>query len=147
MQLFEIQKTFYHGSMTRLPVGTILTPRLEDYENNWGGTDFYRALEMYRPANMMSHKESVFMCDNEEDVDAAGGGTDWLFTVQPLGKIERHDLNWASEISMLADQGYDIDSNEIEDAAYNYWHGIPHPNESVWEYLAPKAKIIKVEEY
>lgn len=141
-----IDMIFYHGSMEKLPVGTLLTPRNE-YEENWNKTDFYNILEMYRPKEMLAHKESVFMCDNPDDVDNAGGGTEYLFTVKPLGKIEKHDVNWGSEISMLLSDGHEFDSEEIMDAANNYWKGIPHINESVWEYLTPKAEIIKVEEY
>lgn len=142
----ENKKRYYHGSMNELPVGTILTPR-NDYENNWGSTDFYAALEKYRPAGMLAHKDSVFMCDNDEDVDLAGGGTDWLFIVEPQGTVQRHDLNWGSEVSMLVSDGYDIDSTEVANAAKNYWEGTPHPAESVWEYLTPAAKIVSVEEY
>lgn len=145
--ILEETGKFYHGSMDELPVGTILTPRLDDYEKDWGSTDFYHVLEKYRPSNMLSHKESVFMVDNEDDVDVAGGGTDWLFTVKPLGPIQKHDLNWSSEISMLISEGYSIDSKEVINAANNYWLGVAHPNESVWEYLTPKVEIIKVEEY
>lgn len=32
---------------------------------------------------------------------------------------------------------------KIQEAALNYWNGVPHPNESVWEYLTPKAEVIK----
>ena len=96
---------------------------------------------------MLSHKNSVFMCNSDEDIDLAGGGTEWLFTVEPIGKIEKHDMNWSSEISMLISDGFNIDSNEIKNAANNYWHGTPHYNESVWEYLTSKAKIIYVERY
>lgn len=138
---------YFHGSMNYLPVGTILTPRMDEYEKDWSGTDFYNILEKYRPKNMLSHKESVFMVDNEDDIDLAGGGTDWLFTVKPLGPIQKHDMNWSSEISMLVSDGYSIDSTEIINAANNYWKGVPHHNESVWEYLTTKAEIIRVEEY
>lgn len=144
--LTESVKHYYHGSMKELPVGTVLTPR-DDYENDWSGTDFYAPLEKYRPANMLSHRQSVFMCDNDEDVDLAGGGTEWLFVVEPQGPVQRHDLNWGSEISMLVGDGYGIDSPEIARAAKNYWAGVPHTDESVWEYLTPAAKIIAVEEY
>ena len=144
--LAESVKHYYHGSMNKLPVGTVLTPR-DDYENDWANTDFYAALEKYRPANMLSHRQSVFMCDNPEDVDLAGGGTQYLFTVVPIGPVQRHDMNWSSEISSLVSLGQDLDSPEIEDAAAAYWAGEESPNEVVWEYLAPKAKIIAVEEY
>lgn len=146
MRLTEIERKYYHGSMNEFPVGFILTPR-DDYENDWQGTNFYWPLEKNRPRHMMSHKQSVFMCDNDEDVDLAGGGTNWLFVVQPLGKVEKHDHAWGSEISMLVDEYNTHDHPKIKEAALNYWYGVPHPNENVWEYLAPKAKIIHVEEY
>lgn len=142
----ENNREFYHGSMDYLPVGTILTPR-NNYEQNWQNTDFYKPIEFYRPANMLSHKQSVFMCDNPDDIDIAGGGTEWLFTVEPLGPIQKHDLNWSSEISMLISEGHKTNSPEVKQAAENYWNGTPHYNENVWEYLTPKAKIISVEEY
>ena len=146
MRLDEIDQTFYHGSMEELPVGTILTPR-DNYEQDWGNTDFYSVLEKYRPANQLSHSQSIFMCHDPDDVDLAGGGTEWLFTVVPLGPVQKHDINWSSEISMLTSDGYAVDSPEVKNAAEKYWAGVPHYNESVWEYLTPKARITAVEEY
>jgi hypothetical protein len=96
---------------------------------------------------MLSHKDSVFMCHDDEDVDLAGGGTDYIFVVEPLGKVEKHDMNWSGEISMLVSDGFDIESPEVTNAANNYWNGVPHPDESVWEYLTPFARILSVEEY
>jgi hypothetical protein len=31
----------HHGSYNKLPVGTILTARNDDYESDWKDTDFY----------------------------------------------------------------------------------------------------------
>ena len=147
---------YYHGSNDKLPVGTILNGRGAEYEAHWMGSGFYEILEKYRPPNMLSHKDAVFMCDNPDDIDVAGGGTEWLFTLLPLGKVERHDLNWSSEIdglvSMTDDDEDDFDTLEdnekrIREAAVNYWNGVPHHSESVWEYLTPSAKILKVEKY
>ena len=115
MRVAEVTTVFFHGSMNKLPVGTILTPR-NNYEDNWSSTDFYSPLEKYRPSNMISHRQGVFMCDSDEDVDLAGGGTEWLFKVQPLGPVQRHDLNWGSEISMLISDGASIDSPEVANA-------------------------------
>lgn len=148
--IIENLQVYYHGSYDNLPVGTILTAR-DDYENRWGNTDFYQILEMYRPKHMLSHRESVFMCDNPDDVSIAGGATDYLFTLRALGPVERHDLNWSSEISNLLSQDYEWDSDEIMEAAQYYWQGTPYTEiydgESVWEYLTRRAKILKVEEY
>lgn len=138
-------RKFYHGSFDELPVGTILKPQ-EGYEDRWSGVDFYAPLEKYRPQGMLAHKDAVFMCDNPDDIDNAGGGAEWLFTVEPLGEVQRHDLNWGSEISLLME---DPKANHvaIKKAAENYWNGVPHTDENVWEYLTPAARIIAVEEY
>jgi len=149
VKIFEVtngDSLYYHGSYEPLKVGTILTPR-KNYELNWADTDFYWPLEKHRLNNMLSHKQSVFMVSDPDDVDLAGGATDYLLTAKPLGPIQKHDLNWSSEISMLMDQGYDIDSDQVEDAALNYWNGVPHYNESVWEFLTTKAEVVAVEEY
>lgn len=148
MRFFEIANniTFYHGSMKRLSVGTILSPR-NTYEDTWGNTEFYNILKMYKPNGMLGHNEGVFMVSSEEDIDLAGGGTEWMFIVEPLGKIQKHDLNWSSEISMLISDGKEFDDEEVMNAARSYWNGEPHPNESVWEFITPKAKIISVERY
>jgi len=146
MKVREITPTFYHGSMIYLEPGTVLIPN-KNYEQNWGNTDFYGILEKYRPNNMLAHKDAVFMVGNDEDIDLSGGGTEWVFIVQPSSRIERHDINWSSEISALVSEGYTATSPEIKTAATNYWHGVPHPNEQVWEYLTPSAKILQVEPY
>ena len=69
----ENQRLYYHGSNDELPVGFVLKPRSTEYEAAWGDTDFYRILEIYRPEHMLSHKDAIFMCDNPDDVDNAGG--------------------------------------------------------------------------
>lgn len=147
MRASDLSTTYYHGSMDHLPVGTVLKSRGADYEQDWAHTDFYSALEKYRPSHILSHSQAVFMVADPDDVDLAGGGTEWLFTVKPLGPVSKHDVNWSSEISMLTGDGHDVDSPEVQKAAENYWAGVPHPNESVWEYLTPSAEILKVEEY
>lgn len=147
MRLAEISNNeYFHGSYIQLPVGTVLKPR-DAYEADWGHTDFYQLLERYRPKDKLAHKQSIFMCDNPNDIDAAGGGTDWMFTLEPLGPVQRHDLNWGSEISSLISDGYAADSPEVIEAAKNYWDGVPHHNESLWEYLTPSALITAVEPF
>jgi hypothetical protein len=131
---------FLHASLNKLEVGTVLRPR-DDYEERWGNTDFYKALERYRPKHMLSHKESVFMCHSAEDLDNCIGG-EYIFEVIPDTRIEKHDLNWSSEVSCLVCDN--APEEKIKQAALNYWNGIPHPNESIWEYLTPKAIIKKV---
>ena len=143
---FSEGPSYYHGSMKDLPIGTILRSS-PNYEQEWSNTDFYNILEKYRPFGMLSHKDAVFMVTDEDDIDLAGGGTNYIFEVRPLSGISKHDLNWSSEISMLVSDGHDIDSPEIKTAATNYWNGSPHTDESVWEYLTKSAEILSSEPY
>jgi len=139
-------KKYFHGSENELPVGTILTPRGDEYEKDWGSTSFYEPLEKYRPSNYLAHKDAVFMVDDKDIIDLVGSATDFIFTVIPLGPVEKHDLNWGSEISGLIDGGEDINSEKIKQAALNYRNGVPHYNETLWEYLTTSARIVKVED-
>lgn len=131
---------FLHASLEELKIGTVLRPKI-NYEEHWGNTDFYHILERYRPADMLSHKESVFMCKSAEDLDNCIGG-EFIFEVTPDKRIEKHDLNWSTEISCLVSDN--APENKIKEAALNYWNGVSYSSESLWEYLTPKAVIKKV---
>lgn len=135
---------YLHASLEELDVGTILKPR-DDYKNHWGDTDFYLSLEKYRPPNMKPHHKSVFMCTSIDDLDNCMEGI-YLFEVKPLGIIQKHDMNWSTEISCLAGDG--ADETKIKQAAQNYWNGVPHSSsEPLWEYLTSSAEILKVHFY
>lgn len=138
---------FFHGSTVFLPIGTILRGRGDAYKAEWGHNSFYQILERYRPPNQIPHLEAVFMCDNDNDLDCAGGGTDWVFTLETLtSQVSKHDMNWSSAIS--AGQSCDAPERLLAEYARNYWAGTPHPSdESLWEYLTPAARIIAVEQF
>lgn len=138
---------YFHGSNEELPVGTMLSPRGAAYAHDWGGTDFYSVLERYRPNGMRAHADAVFLVSDPDDIDLAGGGTEWIFEVDPIGDITRHDLNWSSEISCLLSEGLPVDSEAVCRAALSYWGGVPHANESVWEYLCDQARILTCEPF
>lgn len=93
---------------------------------------------------MLAHRDAVFMIGDPNEVDIAGGGTEWIFEVTPHGPVSRHDLNWSSQISCLMGDGHTLSSPEVATAANNYWNGVPHHNENVWEYLTTSATIIDV---
>ena len=153
MKIFRIAKQqYYHGSYDDLPVNTVLTPEngnfmgtFEEYE-----MDSHFKLEQFRPSSYLSRDNAIYMCDNPDDIDNAGGASDHIYLVVPLGKVEKHDLNWMSEIDLIMSEAAENGETESEatiqkvmDAALNYWNGVPHYNESVWEYLAPSAQILQ----
>lgn len=124
-----------------------MTGRGDEYTKEWSHTDFYAILERHRPDNCLAHRDAVFMVEKDEDIDLAGGATDHIIFLQPIGPVSRHDLNWSSEISCLISEGLHPDSQEVIAAANNYWSGVPHPNESVWEILASKARVLHAISY
>lgn len=145
-------KVFYHGSYHKLPNGTVLNPD----KGNFMGTftqdemDSHFKLEEFRPSKFISRDRAVYMCDNVDDLDNSGAATKHIYEVRPIGKVERHDLNWMSEIDLIMDEAWTNGQQEDEEtiekvkqAALNYWNGVPHINESVWEYLASSARIMR----
>jgi len=158
-EIMNTQKELYHGSDEKLSIGTVLTGRGEEYEQQWSKTDWYKPLEYYRPTNMIAHKDAVFMVDDKDDIDAAGGGTEYIFTMKPTSEIQRHDVNWSTYISLwLSEPKNKIREEQIKLAANNYWNGIPWklPKDAIfdlqdtvcfWEYLTKSAIIVNVEEF
>jgi len=151
MKIYRISKSikYYHGSYNPLPIKTILSSKNGNFMDSFND-DSHIKLEQFKPNNYLSRNNAVYMTDNPDDIDIAGGSTEFIYIVQPLGKIEKHDLNWMSEIDLIISEA--IENNQQEDdetiekvknAAINYWNGTPHYNESLWEYLTPSAIIIK----
>jgi len=135
-----IGKTYFHGSVVDMTVGTILVAG--DLHNE-GMDELYRILEKYRSNNKLPHSDSLFMCDKEGDLDFEG--SEYLFTVEALGPVTKHDRNWLSEVSKL--HGERSDERKIKKAAENYWSGIPYRNVSTWEYITPEARVLSSEPY
>lgn len=139
-----MSETFFHGSYKKLKIGTVLSGRGKEYIEKWFVYPEYIVLENERPSRCIPHYEAVFMVDNVEDIDNAGGGTNYIFTLLPIGKIEKHDMAWQSEILMAIDDKEHPD--KIKSMAKKYWSGVATKS-PVWEYLTRKAKIIKVEKF
>jgi len=139
--------TFFHGSMSFLPVGTLLVPRGAAYESDWICTDFYSVLEANRPPEKRAHRDAVFLCKNDEDVGNAGGGEIWMFQVRPITPVEWHDMQFSSLISCLISDGHAVNSPQVVQAAKDYWLGVESADEPLWEGLCGGATIVAVDEY
>ncbi len=137
--LVESSVVYYHGSQLVFPVGTILQPQQEGYVYEEPKVE--AIVERFRPANKISRFESVFMVDNPSLVDFAGGYDDNIYVVDPIGQVDRSDLAWYTDISVYLD----VSIEEQKQWSLNYWDGVPYkkPANSLWEYRARTAKIIK----
>jgi len=101
-------------------------------------------LERYRPAQCLAHAASVFLCDSDDVLDAAGGGAEWVFKVKPLEPVSGHDLNLSSGISAASSQGQG--EAVLAHLARRYWAGSAS-EDPLWEYLTCAAEIITVEAF
>jgi hypothetical protein len=147
MQYFEnTTKRYFHGSRFQLPVGFKITPQKNGYTSHPETQKAERLLEKYRPTNKLSRSQSVFLVDDPELIDFAGGYEDYIYEVQPVGKVEKSDLSWYSEIESIPSGGIYLDSyeEEIKQCALNYWNDVPYykPENSLFEYRTPAAIII-----
>lgn len=145
----NINKIFLHSSDNKLPVGTTLLPD-SNYEDKWSDLTSYSVLEKFRPLQHRPQKESVFCVSNNEDLEYCGGGESFVFVVMSEGNVTKHDMNWATEISMLVGDNIPDDDPRYAKFAAHYWSGDSAEiigSEPVWEYMMDKAKILKVYDF
>lgn len=170
MKLFELAppKTLYHGSPQQLKIGKVYRVR------HWKSTDqggmdqkVETILEKHRPKNAIPRNKAFYMVDKftTKAMDMFGGRTDYVYTVTPVGRIERHDLQWANDLdSVVGRPGKFNDKDRlsysfhmppilksevpatIKKLAENYWSGdkYPYKDWSLWEYLSPSFKVLKL---
>ena len=131
-----------HSSLVLLDIDTILKPK-ENYTEVWSQTDFYSTLEKYRPAHMLAHHESVFFCTNIADLDNCMEG-EFLFEIIPNERVEKHDMNWSTEISCL--RSINAPEEKLKEVALKYWNGVAS-SDPLWEFQTTSAKITKVHLY
>lgn len=148
MKYADLTIKYYHGSKKRFKDGLVLLPQSDGYlhSNDEMIVQTETILEQYRPTGCLRRSDSVFMVSDPAEIDSAGGYIDYVYLVKPQGKIERNNLSWYSEIgNYLWD---DINDPEVKQLAENYWNGVPYKNEenSLWEYRASSAQIIKLVE-
>lgn len=125
----------------------VLSAKPAEYKKSWSSASFYPLLHYWKPERLLSHHESVFMVGSDEDLDLAGGALDAVYHVEPIGQVQRHDMNWSSLISCLRDETSDPEDPRVRRAAEAYWAGLPSSDDVVWEYLSAEFRILqKIEE-
>ena len=138
----EGHKQYYHGSQKKFPNGFLLLPQTDGYVLYPETTGLEAFVEKYRPSNKLARSKSVFLVDNPELCDLAGGYEDYIYLVRPQGVIEASDLSWYSQIETYLD----MEEEEKKQCALNYWNGVPFTDRRrrLVEYRTPAAKIIQL---
>ena len=139
-------RTLHHGSVEEFGPGTVLEPQPGGYatlpDEDIAGPE--AALERHRPPGMIPRAEAVFMVDDPDTIDAAGGYDDHVYEVRPVGPAEASDMAWYSEMSVYwSDLAERADEDEIRRLAEGYWSGEPFPDRSrrLFEYRARGAVV------
>ena len=137
---------YYHGSDKKFDIGFILQPQTDGYANLESEKEIEDLFEKYKPKDKISRKNCVYLVSDINNIDMAGGGTEYIYFVDPIGQIDKSDLTWYSEVYSL----YTEDTKEslLVPLIMNYWNGIqfkPKVN-SLFEYRCKSAEIISIEE-
>ena len=129
----------YHGSMSEFPIGFELLPQEDGYVHDEGSKIDEDFLEKFRPSDKLSRFKSVYLIDDIDLIEDAGGYEDFIYEVSYDYISEKSDLAWYSEMSMAEDM------DRKEECAKNYWSGIifEELDYSLFEYRVPSAKIIR----
>ena len=148
-------KPFYHGSRHRLPVGEVLRARTNE---GWFRKPIEEAVEEGRLAAVPSRLSSFFLVDDRKEISVAGGSTDYVYRVKPIGVYSKHHHGWLGNVydAMMPFIRHGARQEEKDAATpmlvhigewvHNYWEGVPYrhrPNQakSTWEFLAPEILV------
>lgn len=134
--------SLYHGSMNLLQVNTILKKQLDGYVQTSENQDLESLMENNKPSGFISRKDAIFMVEDPELIDSAGGFTDYIYIVKSENVI-KCDLAWFSEANLhLLNDDY----VNAKICAQNYWSGIKYnkKEESCFELLANNAIITQL---
>lgn len=154
MKYSEIARTrYFHGSQKNFDIGTILTPQKDGYVLGSDISDgdiekdahlsLERAIEQYRPTNAVPRAKAVFMVTHPDDIDYAGGYTDNIYEVVPLGPVSKANLHWYSELNAYLFDSENIDPDHVKKLALQYWNATPSKH-ALYEYMTPAARVIDI---
>jgi len=148
-QLFENiddNTKVYHGSTKKFDVGFVLTPQGYGYAFMDSEKEIEDIFERLRPKNKLSRKNCVYLVSNIDEVDNAGGYTDYIYEVDPIGVVQKSDLAWYTNVAIIISDKYK--EEDIIESVNNYWQGVQYKNKehSLFEYRCMKAKIVDIVE-
>lgn len=165
IDLFEDSATkLYHGSRKSFPLGFTLLPQSDGYihaeRDNPAHAMLEGLLEKYRPDDCIPRDKAVFLVDDPDMIDNAGGYSDYLYTVDPVGPVTKCNLAWYSALYLLCEhealsaaeakamgrEWYpEWEEPEMREHALNYWKAAPHGSDDLAEYLCTSAVITAVD--
>lgn len=140
-----MKKQLFHGSYKSFPIGFRLLPQNDGYTSYEEVQEIEQLFEQYRPEHKTPRKQSVFLTDDINNIDGAGGYTDYIYVVNPESTPEASDLAWYSEAGSIYSDEQCVSDRLIE-AIENYWNGTSYhtPSQSNFEYRCKSATILSI---
>jgi hypothetical protein len=142
---------YLHGTKQMFPVGHVLTgghglllgkyPDLDEQENA-----VELVLEKFRPPHCLSRAVSFYMAESLNDIECAGGYTDHVYLMQPIGTVHQNDVSWWAELLNNGALDYVLEGDTsvlptCERIAKLYWAGAAS-NKPLWEYRCTSATVL-----
>lgn len=145
----QASPTYYFACGDEVKIGTVYRARDRRKYPHINNVTVDKVLEMYRPENMIPHHSALFMTDTTLPRHLIRLGVDWtyLYEVEPLGVVEKHNMGWADQIHwLLANDGLRYEDRRVKNATLKYWQGKPYPKRRLqrWEYLTTSFRFIRL---
>jgi hypothetical protein len=146
------EMAYFHGSRRNMAVGTVLKPQGAGYVRGSGLDRGERVphrrceaiLEKNRPHDAPQRSESVFLVTvpDADLIDKAGGYSDFIYRVNPVGSIWACNLWWYGQLYSLCEDLQKGDMPVAADMAAKYWSASYGDRDSI-EYLVREAVIVE----
>lgn len=142
---------YLHGSRKLFSKDFVLLPQPDGYVNNCDNLEFETYVESRRPSNKLSRSKSVFLSQDADLIDGAGGYIDAIYEVKPLSHPEASDLSWYSDAFgefESKQHGGTHDLQKLNACVDAYWSGMPYSNsdQSNFEYRVSSAQVVRMVE-
>lgn len=146
--------SLYHGSPKPLEAGLIYEarPRRGEFydRTDRDGLSVEEFVERFRPENLPSRLRCIFAVSSRRFLNFAGASENFVYSIQPLGRISLCHFDWFSRLLGLVSGGVHLNkSKKAADFARKYWSGEWNASPrhfagiELWENLCEAIKVIK----
>lgn len=142
---------YYHGASKPLKIGSLIKAKSWKTEfsdkRSIDNINFEDFVEKLKPANKPSRLKCLYTVSAVEDLNSAGASEDYIYEVDPIGRVHKDDFGWLSEImGLMFDEEKLANNKKAIEFAKNYWNSVPcniSDVETPWEYLSDGMVIFK----